>query len=244
MHKNQPARLSDSCRRCVRVVSCKKGMSTSGATLSNRKLFRSKKTIIITGMATEKRNSISSAPSITGKTIYGHAAKFGVRSENLGTAEKPMYEIIEPGAFDGRLNDDVVCLWNHDNNHILARSNGGKGTLKLSIDSIGLRYEFVAPDTTLGRDLVESMKRGDIDGASFAFSVAKDGEKWKDENGVLIRRISKISRLFDVSVVLTGAYSAATSNVRSRQNQSEHPSITNARRRLSLIEKSPSIKIN
>ena len=193
-------------------------------------------------MSAEKRNSTSSAPSITGKTIYGYASKFGVRSEQLGTPDRPFYEIIENGAFDGRLNDNVVCLFNHDSNLVLARSNGGKGSMKLSIDSIGLRYEFEAPDTQVGRDLLTSMKRGDISSSSFSFTVAKDGEKWEDKNGILTRRISKIARLHDCSVVVNPAYPDANANVRSRQNQSEHHTITNARHRLALIEKSPSNK--
>jgi len=178
-------------------------------------------------MTQEKRN-LNSAPSITGKRIYGYASKFNVRSENFGTPENPIYEIIEKGAFD----------FNHDNNHVLARSNGGKGTLKLSIDSVGLRYEFEAPDTQLGRDLVVSMKRGDITSSSFAFSVAKDGEKWELEGKAKIRRITKIARLYDCSVVTTPAYPDADANARSNKPTppSSNHKINHLRRKLDLLK--------
>ena len=122
----------------------------------------------------------SAAPKLTGRTVSGYAAKFDSRSENLGTVAAPWYEVIAPGAFDLRLADDVTALFNHDSNMILARSRGGRGTLKLKLDSIGLHYSFDAPNTTAGNDLLESIKRGDIDGSSFSFAIAPGGEKWTD----------------------------------------------------------------
>jgi len=113
------------------------------------------------------------------RTIFGYAAKFNSISQNLGDANWQFYEIIAPGAFDGVLNDDVRALFNHEPDNILARSKDGKGTLKMEVDAIGLRYEFEAPDTQAGRDLMVSLERGDIDQSSFGFSVDKDGQKWE-----------------------------------------------------------------
>lgn len=140
--------------------------------------------------------------------ITGYGAVFNTLSE-------PMWgfrEIIAPGAFDDVLNDDVRALFNHDSNFVLGRN--GK-TLRLSVDERGLKYEIDAPNTQTIRDLViEPMKRGDITQSSFAFTV--DEESWdQDDDGVIIRTIKKIKRLFDVSPVTYPAYSAADSTVRS-----------------------------
>ena len=67
-------------------------------------------------------------------TISGYAAVFDKLSVNLGGFR----EQIAPGAFDGRLNDDVRALFNHDPNRILGRT--ASGTLTLKIDEVGLRY--------------------------------------------------------------------------------------------------------
>lgn len=60
------------------------------------------------------------------------------------------------------------------------------------------------------------MQRGDINQSSFAFRVARDGEHWyEDDEGIVIREISRFSRLFDVSPVTYPAYQEADSGVRS-----------------------------
>ena len=82
------------------------------------------------------------------KQIVGYGAVFESKSEDLGG----FVEIIERGAFDDVLNDDVRALFNHDNNIILGRSISG--TLKLSVDDVGLRYEIDPPDTQMVRDMV------------------------------------------------------------------------------------------
>lgn len=66
-----------------------------------------------------------------------------------------------PGAFDDVLEDDVRGLFNHDPNFILGRSKAG--TLSLSVDETGLKYDIIAPDNPTIRDLVIApLKRGDI----------------------------------------------------------------------------------
>lgn len=145
--------------------------------------------------------------------ILGYGSVFDSRSELMWGFR----EIIRPGAFDSVLNDDVRALFNHDPNFILGRSTSG--TLSLSVDDKGLRYEITAPETQTIRDLVLApMQRGDITQSSFAFRVARDGDDWyQDDEGVLIREINQISRLLDVSPVTYPAYQAADSAVRSMQ---------------------------
>ena len=154
------------------------------------------------------------------KKIFGYAAKFNSRSENLGSEGYQFYEILQPGAFDDVLQDDVRALFNHESSAILARSKNGVGSLAIGIDATGLWYEFEAPDTQVGRDLMTSLKRGDVDQSSFSFTVGKDGQEWKetkDGDGptIFTRTIKKIARLFDVSPVTYPAYPDATVALRS-----------------------------
>jgi HK97 family phage prohead protease len=128
-------------------------------------------------------------------------------------------EIILPGAFDGVLGDDVIACFNHNESAILARSKDGKGSLKLSVDSVGLHYEFEAPNTTTGNDLLESIKRGDINASSFAFTVGEGGDIITQESGGTLRTIRKVSRLYDVSAVSRPAYSAATVSARAHERR-------------------------
>lgn len=143
------------------------------------------------------------------KRVVGYAAMFNKRSVNFGGEDYPMFEVIEPGAFSGVLTNDVRALVDHQGGlTTLARTKSG--TLKLSEDEIGLRYEFEVPDTQAGRDLVTILERGDIDQSSFGFQVNRDGQRFEDieEDGkaVTIRTISKVSRLLDVSPVTFPAY--------------------------------------
>ena len=139
--------------------------------------------------------------------VRGYASVFDKLSENLGGFR----EIIAPGAFDEVLNDDVRALFNHDPNLILARTKSG--TLRLSVDDNGLAYEFTPPNTSTGRDLVESMKRGDVSQSSFAFTV--DSDEWsEDQEGRVLRTITKMKRLLDVSPVTYPAYPDATVGMR------------------------------
>jgi len=135
--------------------------------------------------------------------VVGHASMYNTRSEFMG-----FYETIEEGAFTDELinSSDVRALINHDQNLILARNTSG--TLKLEADAQGLRYEFEMPETSYGKDLAVSMKRGDITQSSFAFTVEEDD--WTtDDNGNDLRTIKKIKRLYDVSPVTYPAYQDA-----------------------------------
>lgn len=134
------------------------------------------------------------------KIITGYAAVFNRDSEDFGG----WVERIDPKAFDEVLSDDVRALFNHDSNLILGR-NGT--TLKLSIDSVGLKYEIELPDTTAGRDLFESIKRGDVSQSSFGFIYKEHSwQSNKEKNLPSVRTILKVARLFDVSPVTFPAY--------------------------------------
>jgi uncharacterized protein len=140
--------------------------------------------------------------------IRGLAAAYGKLSLDLGGFK----EIIEPGAFDrvlSRKNLDVVAFFDHDGQP-LGRTTSG--TLRLAVDDRGLNYENDPPDTQLGRDLQTLIRRRDLFGSSFAFTVEPKGEVWThDEKGTTTRTIREFSGLYDVSVVTHAAYGKATS---------------------------------
>lgn len=131
--------------------------------------------------------------------IKGYAARFGKWSEDLGGFK----ERIRAGAFDDVMGDDVRCLRNHDPNLLLGRTTAG--TLKLDSNKTGLRFENVPPNTVAGRETIESIRRGDMTGCSFAFKVAED-EWHEDKNENVTRTILKVDRLFDVGPVTYPAY--------------------------------------
>jgi HK97 family phage prohead protease len=143
--------------------------------------------------------------------MVGYAAKFNTRSQNLGG----FIETIAPGAFTNSLSQghDVRALFNHDPNIVLGRNRAG--TLRLSQDSTGLRYEVDMPNTTAARDLAESMRRGDISQSSFSFQVDPGGDEWDDDEDVPIRTLRSV-RLFDVSPVTYPAYLDTNSGIAQR----------------------------
>lgn len=124
-------------------------------------------------------------------------------------------ERIMPTAFDRAVKeDDVRGLFNHSSDIVLGRS--GAGTLRLSVDATGLRYEIDPPDTAAARDLIQSLRRGDITGSSFAFLPR--GTEYRDTaaDGKITETVIERNdvQLFDVGPVTFPAYPGATSGVR------------------------------
>lgn len=185
--------------------------------------------------------------------IIGYAAKFNSLSEEMwGFREQ-----IAPGAFtDAIKNSDVRALFNHDPNMILGRNKAG--TLALFEDSVGLRYEITPPDTQTAKDIVESIRRGDISQSSFGFSMRGGGvQEWEDhDDGTSTRTIKKVAQLYDVSPVTYPAYPDTESGLRSAEQvfrdykaetteaanrnkdpeQNKAPDFSLARARLDLLE--------
>ena len=145
--------------------------------------------------------------------VEGYALLFGVRSDGLW-----FDEVIERNALDGVLEkSNVFALLNHDMSRgILARWNRKAISLTLEVDEKGLRYSFDAPNTALGDELIESLRRGEINQSSFCFSAEKD--TWeKKEDGNWKRTIHKIGQLYDVSPVYDAAYSSTSVDLRGKE---------------------------
>ncbi len=154
------------------------------------------------------------------RTITGYAIVFDQESEYMG-----FYEIIKRGAVTQELvnNCDIFARFNHDEDKVLARSNHGQGSLKLTVDDYGLKYEFESPNTNLGNELIEYINRGDINKSSFCFSMDNeaDSQKWEKREGKLYRTIYKIDKLYDIATVWQPAYSGTSVSCRDLDNTLE-----------------------
>lgn len=170
--------------------------------------------------------------------IEGYAAVFNKLSEDLGGFR----ERVEPGAFTCTIKtDDIRALVDHDPSRILGRNRAG--TLSLSEDDRGLRVVIKPPDTTIGRDTITTLKRGDVNGMSFGFRVKPGGQRWFIEDGEEIRSLSDVE-LQDVSVVAYPAYLDTDVAVRSleqfhdsqAQNTAEQTSLDSLHMQLRLAD--------
>ncbi len=165
------------------------------------------------------------------RTIEGRPIVFGVRSVNLmpWSPTRKVYEILEPGCISRELlqKSDVILNLNHNSNvtNVLGRyRNSEKDTLELELRGDGIDCRCDLPNTNNANDTLELIKRGDINGMSFAFE-----DDWEDtENGVSyertndvedgkevwLRHVKKITGLYDVSIVTHPAYEQTTVGTR------------------------------
>jgi uncharacterized protein len=141
--------------------------------------------------------------------INGYAAVYDQPTDKMG-----FREVVKPGAFDRALQEkqDVRVLFNHDPSAILGRSTSGTATL--STDKKGLKFRCEMPDTTTGKDVMTSIKRGDISQCSFGFRAVK--QAWvADENNQMTRELRDVD-LGDVSPVTYPAYNGTSVGSSSR----------------------------
>lgn len=170
-------------------------------------------------MTMEKR--IATELRAEGRKLTGYAAVFGQE-----TRIADFQETIAPGAFGQslRANPDILALVDHDAGKVLARTKSG--TLRLSEDARGLKFEIDVPDTTLGRDLLAMAARSDLGGMSFGFSVPEGGDEWRGD-----KRTLRAVVLHEVSVVQSfPAYAGTSVQARMRKDRAT------ADRRIALLE--------
>ena len=148
--------------------------------------------------------------------ITGRPIVFNSRTD-LGDC----YEIIEAGALDKANLSDVRFLINHDLNKIpLARARAGdeNSTMKISVDKDGMAIsvELDTENNSEARALYSAVKRGDISGMSFMFSI--DDEEWENrESSHPTRHIKSIGEVVEVSAVSFPAYEDTEINARSKK---------------------------
>jgi HK97 family phage prohead protease len=135
---------------------------------------------------------------VQGTRIIGHAIVVDVRSRDLGG----FVELVRRSAITRALapDADIVALAHHDPASVLART---PKTLTLRTDARGLAFEIDAPDTQIGRDTLELVKRGDLRGASFGFRTVAD--RWSSENGVTVRELLDLD-VIEISLTAFPSY--------------------------------------
>ncbi len=146
------------------------------------------------------------------RIITGYAARFDSWSEPIMGWFK---ERIDSRAFEECDIEDVIMCFNHNADSILARTTSK--TLKIETDERGLHFEFEAPKTSMGNDMLELVRRGDISKCSFKFSVEQDEWRYADKENKLEydeRTIYRISKLYDVSLVVYPAYTDTEASAR------------------------------
>ena len=170
------------------------------------------------------------------REVEGRPIVFGVRSTNLTpwSSDRKVYEILEPGCISRELlqRSDVVLNLNHNSDvvNVLGRyRNSERDTLSLELRGDGIDCRCDLPHTNNANDTLELIKRGDINGMSFAFE-----DDWEDnENGVSyektndvedgkvvwLRHVKRITALYDVSIVTHPAYEQTTVATREQADE-------------------------
>lgn len=158
----------------------------------------------------QTREAVNDQPAM----ISGYAAVFNTPTLIC----EGLKEVIMPGAFARAIAEtDVRCLFDHDWSKVLGRQKSG--TLRLTEDDRGLKFEVDLPNTSIARDLTESMSRGDINQCSFGFIPTK--EDWDYNTDPILRTIEEVE-LYEVSIVTLPAYDdAEAALVRSRNEMIE-----------------------
>lgn len=176
------------------------------------------------------RHEVEVRKSADGETdvICGYGAVF-YNAADPGSEYSLWYDIIErilPGAFDRALReDDVRCSLNHDLNFILGRRNPtaalSENTLRLSLDSVGLRYSVTPGDGALAQHAVTAVRRKDVTGSSFMFEAKSANwieEKAANGKTIWIREITEVAPLYELGPVCFPAYLATTAEIEGRSN--------------------------
>ena len=151
-----------------------------------------------------------------GRHISGKAISFDTQSNDIG-----FIEILHRGCISQELIDssNIVFLYNHDYNQVIARANKGKGTLNIDLRDDGVYFDLEVPNTTMGNDLLENIRLGNITQCSFGFNYANEEGAYKDEkiDDVWYRNVYKIGELYDLSAVTYPAYDDTYVNARMQE---------------------------
>ncbi len=164
-------------------------------------------------MDLERRATRQPLQATEGRRLAGYAATYDTPTIITDITGRQFREVIRPHAFRASLEQgaDVVALYNHNPDlGVLARTKSG--TLRLTEDERGLRFDLELPETPLAQALVASIGRGDLDSCSFAFLAKRD--EWRQEEGLPLRELLDLD-LHDISIVTFPAYDSTSVDVRS-----------------------------
>lgn len=129
-----------------------------------------------------------------------------------------VYESIEPGAFSESLskNNTVKSFINHNPTKILATTRSNPPLEILDGENF---LEFSAPivPTTYGNDLIINLKRGNINGASFSFTISENGDHYKKRSDGSLHRIITKAEIYEVGPVTNPAYTQTEVGLRNKE---------------------------
>lgn len=140
--------------------------------------------------------------------IKGYAAVFNSPETYSYT------EVISERAFDEADMSDVVLRYNHNDSFMVLARTRNK-SLDLNVDETGLYMDArLQDDITEHKNIFNAIKSGLIDKQSFAFVVDEDEYDYDTDT----RTITKIGKVYDVSVVDQPFYNATDVSVARNQN--------------------------
>jgi HK97 family phage prohead protease len=173
------------------------------------------------------------------RELFGYCLMWSQMSELLWG---DYHEIIEKGAISQEVIDksDILFVWNHERwtmPFARKRPNASpeESTLTLELDEVGLKYTAKIANTQEGDALIEAVRRGDVSGVSLAF-IPEDWEWEELGDGNWLRKVTKISELFDISPTSYPCYDSVTISNRSMESLQQH--------KQSIIDERSKVQIN
>ncbi|HFO9322367.1 TPA: HK97 family phage prohead protease [Escherichia coli] len=153
------------------------------------------------------------------KKLVGYAVRWNSLSEIIWDEFR---EQFTPGAFADYLaaGNDVRCLYEHDYTQLLGRTKSG--TLVLTEDNTGLRFELTPPDTQPGKDVLTLVERGDITGMSFGFRALC--EEWSIAQKPYLRTVTA-AELREITITSMPAYPESGVEIAHRSLFAQHPEL-------------------
>ena len=168
----------------------------------------------------ETRNAALNAATDTNETgglvLTGTPIVFDTPT-TINTPDGSYTEIIASSALDGADLSDSRLLYGHDDTRVpLART---PKTMTLNVDSAGLHMVATLPDTEEARAVYQAVKRGDVSGMSFSFTVAPGGDEWSSDGTT--RTINKISKVYEISAVNFPSYPSTSIEARAARQATQ-----------------------
>lgn len=149
------------------------------------------------------------------RVVEGYATTFNEQYLLYDFGDYRVFEQVDPHAFDECDMSDVIFQYNHDG-RVMARTRNN--TLELSTDAHGLKIRADLSGTEMGRQLYEEIDGGYTDRMSFGFVVGEDKreitEDRENNTTTVLRTITKITKLYDVSAVSIPANDATEISAR------------------------------
>lgn len=148
------------------------------------------------------------------KIVEGYATTFNDPYILWSAEDYEVREQVDAHAFDEADIGDVIMQYDHQG-RVFARTSND--TLRLSVDDHGLKIRADLGGTEIGRQLFEEIKGGYTSKMSFGFTVKADERLITEEDNktTVLRTITKIGKLYDVSAVSLPANDATSISARS-----------------------------